>query len=155
MDDTLRINTMDDVLAVVKVIGRKGAPDETFIAGFDDERCLQVVLPVDLGGNNLAEWIAAIGELTLPGEGLLVVSRRPVGDGPVDRPEDEETWNHMVAACPSDGPVVLDWFVVAGRYAFSLAEFAQAPTGWDRWGIDFDLGKAPVPRRRRSSRGCH
>jgi hypothetical protein len=126
--DRLVVRTRDDALQIVAAIARRSSPGIDWVLGLRRDRTFQVAFPVD-ADPRLPELVALVAGVALPGEALLVVSDRS-GEAIADRPDDELTWEEMVGAATAVDVVLLDWFVVWGTRAFSIAEFAPTPAGW-------------------------
>jgi hypothetical protein len=52
------------------------------------------------------------------------------GETMADRPDDELAWEELVGQATAAGLELLDWWVIFGTQAFSVAEFAPTPAGW-------------------------
>lgn len=146
-DDTFELRHFRDVLELLAVTSQRSAAGDTFIVGFDLDHVMQLILPIEVEGQSLLEWVELLGELWAPGEGMLIVSDRS-DETPADRPTDEAEWDALAAACDRAEVVLLDWFVLHGTYTFALSQLGTHPPGWDEWGIATPLGKPAVHRRR-------
>ena len=60
---------------------------------------------------------------------LFVITDRS-GEVFADRPDDELVWMELVDLAAAAGFTLLDWFVVFGTMAFSVAEYAPRPAQW-------------------------
>ena len=66
----------------------------------------------------------------IPDLSAMVLFTDRTGEVPADRPDDELTWMELSAHAEAAGVSLLDWIVVWGRYAFSVAQFAPSPARW-------------------------
>lgn len=134
MEPEFRICHFTDILDLLAALAQRTEAGDTLALGFDEERFLTVGLPLDLSGASLPEFVKLFCGLWAPGEALLLVSNR-TGEVPANRPDDTQTWMEMTAQCSAEDVVLLDWFVIWERSAFSLAETAPTPAGWTEWGF--------------------
>ncbi len=72
---------------------------------------------------------AAAGGLR-PGDAIMLVSNR-TGEVPADRPDDELVWEELVGTALAHGVVLVDWWVLCGTQAFSIAEHAPTAPAYD------------------------
>jgi hypothetical protein len=131
----LRVANTRDAAELTAAIGLRTAPGETVIAAFDRQQRLQVVVPIALGENSLLEYVDLFCQIALPRESLFIVSNRS-GELPADRPSDEADWEALAACCEKAEVYLLDWWIQSETYAFSAAEFASTPPGWQHWNIE-------------------
>jgi hypothetical protein len=119
-----------DAMAVVKSAG-KMLPAGTNLIVFLDEAGRYVTHWSVVDGDDDLEFVVD-GTCELappPATGAFLVSVR-TGEVPADRPGDERPWCELGGIAEDAGIDLLDWFVVCGTIAFSVAEHAEVPAGW-------------------------
>jgi hypothetical protein len=83
----------------------------------------------------LTEVVDAVAQHLQPGDGVMLVSNR-TGEEPADRPDDELVWEELVGTAAARGVGLLDWWVLWGTTAFSIAEHAPTPASYDAPALD-------------------
>jgi hypothetical protein len=122
--------TAADALAVAKSVRKADIRGSATFVLVDDDRRIVDLICVDDGGEHLAELVELLCRVDDDeATGLFIVTDR-TGEVPADRPDDELVWMELVDIAACGGVTLLDWFVVWGRKAFSVAEFAPIPPQW-------------------------
>jgi hypothetical protein len=96
----------------------------------DDDRRLVDFFVVEDGAEQLIYVIERIVEADWPEVTALFLVTDRTGEVPADRPDDELVWMELASLASFYGVTLLDWFVVWGTNAFSVAEFAPVPAQW-------------------------
>jgi hypothetical protein len=119
-----------DATVLLQSVSRADRRGSATVVLLDEDRRLVDLLMVDDGGDELLAVVRAVCEALIPDvtDMLLVTDRS--GETPCDRPDDELVWMELVELTDSWDITLLDWFVVSGRYSFSVAEFAPTPAQW-------------------------
>ena len=126
----LVVRSAFDALTVVGSAGRVLPPGTNLVVHLDDDGRFLDHWPVTDSDDHLEFVIAATCELASPEvRGAFLVSNRS-GQVPADRPDDERRWCELGAIAEDAGIDLLDWLVVCGTVAFSVAEHAAIGAGW-------------------------
>ncbi len=128
VDTGWRLTGPDDGPALCAVVARRLEPGIDVVLGFDPAGWLELVVPL-APDEPLAACVDLLAQSVDREWSLIVVSNR-TGEFPADRPGDELVYEEMRGAVLAHDVVLLDWFVVWGTKAFSLAEFAPSGHGW-------------------------
>jgi hypothetical protein len=96
----------------------------------DEDRRLVDLYVVEDGDAELRRLVEAVCEADIPDVTDMVLISDRTGEEPADRPDDELLWMELVELAEDWDVVLLDWFVLAGRYSFSVAEYAPIPAQW-------------------------
>ncbi len=126
----LVVRSAYDALVVVKSAGRALERGTNLIVFLDEAGRFVTNWPVTDSDDEL-EFVVAATCAMAPDEvvGAFLVSVR-TGEAPADRPDDERRWCALGELAADAGIDLLDWFVVSGTVAFSIAEHAVVPAGW-------------------------
>lgn len=127
-DAEVYVRDREEGIALAAASARRHPRGAHLFVGLDRARQVRLFLPME-PSTPLAQTVAMLGELFLPGEALLIVSNR-TGEVPADRPDDELVWEEMLGAARSRRVVLLDWWILWGQKLFSAAEFSPSGPGW-------------------------
>lgn len=122
-------DTPDDARGFVAAVARHSRPGMVFAVCLDRRRRL-----VDFhclpGAHEAAEIVRVVQRCGHHRTcSLLLLSDR--SDEPVvSRPDDELTWEELCGQADAAGLALLDWWVLTGRHAYSVAELTPTPAGW-------------------------
>jgi hypothetical protein len=120
----------DDALRMAAAVSQRERPGSATLVFLDRNRELVDILVVEDGGDHLVEVLELVFTIDDRGAaGLFIITDRS-GEVPADRPDDELVWMELVDLAATAGITLLDWFVVFGTKAFSVAEFAPLPAQW-------------------------
>lgn len=128
LHDELVLNRATDAHQVLASCARTTPPGSVTLFFLDEERRICDLLCVTDGRENVRSLVDMICPF-VEARYLLIVSNRS-GQVLADRPDDELTWMELVGAASDHGQQLLDWFIVWGTYAFSVAEFAPLGAAW-------------------------
>jgi hypothetical protein len=133
-DDVLRrhlvIRSAYEALVVVRSAARVLPPGTNEVMFLDRSGRYVTHWAVEASDDELEFVVAATCSMAPEhATGAFLVSVRN-GQRPADRPGDEERWCVLVELARDAGIALLDWFVVTGTVAFSVAEHAAVPAGW-------------------------
>jgi hypothetical protein len=125
-----RFETAPDATVLLRSVSRAAQRGSATVVLLDEDRRLVDLVMVEDGSEELVAVVEAVCEALIPDvtDMLLVTDRS--GETPCDRPDDELVWIELVELTDSWDITLLDWFVVSGRYSFSVAEFAPIPAQW-------------------------
>jgi hypothetical protein len=123
-----RMRTPADAQALVAGLRDRVEPGIDVVLVFDDARHLVHAFPME-PGSSLPEAVAAAARGVAVGDALMIVSNRS-GQVPADRPDDELAWEELAGTAAAHGVVLVDWWVIWGTKAFSLAEHAPSGAGY-------------------------
>src|SRR4051794_15660139 len=135
LHDCFQFQTKADALAFVNCVSRRSNPGDVCTVFLDDDRRIVELFVLEQGETHLADFVDLACSLDEEDvTGLLLVSDR-TGQVPIDRPDDELTWQELVGVAADGGVTLYDWWVTAdGRWAYSLPQFAPTPAQWTRGG---------------------
>ncbi len=126
----LVVRSAYDALVFVKSAGKVLPTGSNLVVFLDDAGRFVTDWPVPDSDAQLEFVIAATCELAPDhATGAFLVSVR-TGEAPADRLDDERRWCALGEVAEDAGIDLLDWFVVCGTVAFSVAEHAVVPAGW-------------------------
>jgi hypothetical protein len=117
-------------MSLLKAIRRLDRPDSLTLVLVDDDRRLVDFFVVEDGAEQLVYVVERIVEADWPEVTALFLVTDRTGEVPADRPDDELVWMELASLASFYGVTLLDWFVVWGTTAFSVAEFAPVPAQW-------------------------
>jgi len=117
-------------LRLLKAIRRLDRPGSLTLVLVDDDRRLVDFFVVEDGAEQLVYVVERIVEADWPEVTALFLVTDRTGEVPADRPDDELVWMELASLASFYGVTLLDWFVVWGTTAFSVAEFAPVPAQW-------------------------
>jgi DNA repair protein RadC len=125
-----RFEAPSDALVLLRSLSREGQRGSATLVLLDEDRRLVDLFVVEGGDSQLRHITELVCQADMPDvTDMLIVSDR-TGEAPADRPDDELTWMELVDLAESWDITLLDWFVVTGRYSFSVAQFAPIPAQW-------------------------
>jgi hypothetical protein len=125
-----RFDAPSDVLVLLRSLSRLGQQGAATVVLLDETRRLVDLFVVEEGDSQLRRIVESLCEADIPDvTDILLVSDR-TGEVPADRPDDELKWMELVELAADYAITLLDWFIVAGRHSFSVAEFAPIPAQW-------------------------
>jgi hypothetical protein len=125
-----RFDTADDATDFVAEMARRSSPGTAVAVALDRQRRLVDFRPIEDGADHLPDvlrFIVLCGDRRT--EQVLLLTDR-TGETLADHPDDELLWEELVGLARSLGVHLLDWWVMFGTKAFSVAEFAPTPAGW-------------------------
>ena len=125
-----RFEAASDALVLLIGVSRAGKPGSATLVLLDEDRRLVDPLVVEDGGSQLRRLVQTACEADIPDVTDLRIVTDRTGEVPADRFDDELLWLDLVELAESLGINLLDWFVVSGRYGFSVAEHAAVPAQW-------------------------
>ena len=117
-------------LRLLKAIRRLDRPGSLTLVLVDEDRRLVDFFVVEDGAEQLVYVVERIVEADWPEVTALFLVTDRTGEVPADRPDDELVWMELASLASFYGVTLLDWFVVWGTTAFSVAEFAPVPAQW-------------------------
>jgi hypothetical protein len=117
-------------LSLLRAIRRLDRPGSLTLVLVDDDRRLVDFLVVEDGAEQLVYVVERILEADWPEVTALFLVTDRTGEVPADRPDDELVWMELASLASFYDVALLDWFVVWGTTAFSVAEFAPVPAQW-------------------------
>ena len=117
-------------LSLLRAIRRLDRPGSLTLVLVDDDRCLVDFFVVEDGAEQMIYVVEKIVEEDWPDVTAIVLVTDRTGEVPADRPDDELVWMELSSLATFYGVTLLDWFVVWGTNAFSVAEFAPVPAQW-------------------------
>ena len=111
-------------------VSQQEQPGSATLVFLNRDRGLVDIRVVEDGGDQLVEVLELVFTIDDSGaSGLFIITDRS-GEVYADRPDDELVWMELVDLAATVGITLLDWFVVYGTKAFSVAEFAPLPAQW-------------------------
>jgi hypothetical protein len=125
-----RFETASDVLALLKGVSKLGWSGAATLVLLDQDRRLVDLCVVEDGASELRSVVSAVceGDIADVTDMFLVTDR--TDEVCADQPDDELTWMELVELADSFDIALLDWFVISGRYAYSVSEHAPIPAQW-------------------------
>ena len=129
--DDWQLSGVADAPELCAAIGRNFVPGVDVVLAFDAAGWMELVVPLGVD-EPLEGCVDLVAQVVDRGSLLVVVSNR-THQVPADRPGDELVYEEIRGAALAHDVVLLDWFVIAGTKAFSLAEFAPSGPGWDQF----------------------
>jgi hypothetical protein len=125
-----RFEAASDVIALLKGVRQLDRPGAATVVLLDQDRRPVELFVVEDGDSELRTVVSAVGESDIADVTDMVLVTDRTGDDQVDQPDDELTWMELVELAGSYDIALLDWFVVWGRYAYSVSEHAPIPAQW-------------------------
>jgi hypothetical protein len=123
-------DSADEARSFVALLARRSEPGMAIAICLDEKRRLLDFRPVAGGGDHLADVLAFVQVLGHEEtQAVLLLSDRSE-EVMADRPDDELVWEELVGQATAAGLVLLDWWVLFGTQAFSIAEHAPTPAAW-------------------------
>jgi hypothetical protein len=111
-------------------VSRLDRPGAAVLVLLDQDRRFVDVFVVEDGGSELRTVVSFACESDIAdATDILLVTDR-TGEVCADHPDDELTWMELVELAASFDIALVDWFVVSGRYAYSVSEHAPIPAQW-------------------------
>ena len=111
-------------------VSQQKQPGSATLVFLNRNRGLVDIRVIEDGGDQLVEVLELVFTIDDRGaSGLFIITDRS-GEVSADRPDDELVWMELVDLAGTVGITLLDWFVVYGTRAFSVAEFAPLPAQW-------------------------
>ena len=126
----LVVQTVQDFLPLLRSLRKLDIPGCVSVVFLRHDRRFYDSLTVTDGGDRVAQVFAHLLNIDDPKIGAMVLATDRTGEVPADRSDDEFHWTGMHEAASHCGIDLLDWFVVWGSKAFSVAEHATIPAGW-------------------------
>lgn len=120
--------TTEDAMFFVAGFSRLAIPGSALLVLVDEDRLLLDIVTVVDGAEHPHDLVRFAWLYSDARSIFLAVNR--TGQAPADRPDDELTWLELRGQATAADLVLLDWFVVWGTKAFSIAEHAPAPAAW-------------------------
>jgi len=123
----------EDALGILLLGGNPEVAGVTCLLLDDLHRCLTCL---DVGGRGDADAVSAVAELLIgaaerePDFGAVVISSCSPGRTHHPLPEEERMFAELLDVFDDVGILLVDWFVIAGGYATSLAEHTGTPWRW-------------------------
>lgn len=154
------IRSAHDALVVVRSVGKTVPPGTNTIVFLDADGRFVTNWSVVDSDDGLEEVVAVTCQMApVEATAAFLVSNR-TGQEPADRPDDESRWQRLGEIAEDSGVDLLDWLVVWGRAAFSLAEHAPVAAGWpstvdavtEHPELRLDPERAPAPHKTRRGR---
>ena len=119
-----------DALRMAAAVSQREQSGSATLVFLNRNRGLVDILVVEDGADQLVEVLELVFTIDDRGAaGLFIITDRS-GEVSADRPDDELVWMELVDLAATAGITLLDWFVVFGTKAFSIAEFAPLPAQW-------------------------
>lgn len=125
-----RFEGASDVLVLLKSLSKLGQQGSATLVLLDEDRRLVDLYVVEDGDAELRRLVETVCEADIPDVTDIVLISDRSGSESADRPDDELLWMELVELAEDWDIVLLDWFVLAGRYSFSVAEYAPIPAQW-------------------------
>lgn len=126
----LSVTCPTDVYPLLKSIGKCGPVGAVTIVFVDKKGRFFDMLTVADGDDHVVDIVTRLLPCLDRRIAAIVLASDRTGEAPADRPSDEERWCFIATAARFHSVTMLDWFVVWGDKAFSVAEFATVPAGW-------------------------
>ena len=118
-------------LFMLKVGLRYSTPGSVMVVYLRPDRRVHDLLLIQGGGEELLDDLIYVTcSPDEPEAASLFIATDRTGEVPADRPDDELRWMELHANAAEGETELLDWFIVWGTAAFSVAEFAPIPPGW-------------------------
>ena len=117
-------------MRMAAAVGQQKLPGSATLVFLDRNRGLVDIRVIEDGGDPLVEVLEMVFTIDDSGASNLFIITDRSGDVSADRPDDELVWMELVDLAATAGVTLLDWFVVYGTRAFSVAEFAPLPAQW-------------------------
>ncbi len=120
----------EEATSFVAAMARRSEPGMAIAVCLDERRRLLDFRPIVDGADHLDDVLRFVqhGGHHRTHAVLLLTDR--TGESLVDRPDDELLWEELVGQADAAGFDLLDWWVMFGTQAFSVAEFAPTPARW-------------------------
>jgi hypothetical protein len=125
-----RFEAASDLPVLLKSLSRLGQHGSATLVLLDEDRRLVDLYVVEDGDAELRRLVETVCEADIPDVTDMVLISDRSGSESADRPNDELLWMELVELAEDWDIVLLDWFVLAGRYSFSVAEYAPIPAQW-------------------------
>jgi hypothetical protein len=125
-----RFDTAEEATEFVAAMARRSSPGMAVAIALDRHRRLVDFRPVDDGAEHLPDvlrFLVVCGDRRT--ESVLLLTDR-TGEPLADHPDDELLWEELVGLADALGVRLVDWWVMFGTKAFSVAEFAPTPAAW-------------------------
>lgn len=126
----LVVQSATDFFPLLKSLRKLDIPGCVSVVFLRPDRRFYDSITVTDGGCRVPQVVSHLLNIEDPKVGAIVLASDRTGEVPADRPDDEFDWVGMHEAASHCGIDLLDWFVVWGTKAFSVAEFAPVPAGW-------------------------
>jgi NaMN:DMB phosphoribosyltransferase len=123
-------SSADDAMRMAAAVGQRKLPGSATLVLLNRNRGLVDIRVIEDGGDQLVAVLEMVFTIDDSGASSLFIITDRSGEVYADRPDDELVWMELVDLAATAGFTLLDWFVVYGTMAFSVAEFAPLPAQW-------------------------
>ncbi len=122
--------TADDACRFVAEMAVRSEPGMAVAICLDHRRRLLDFRPVVDGADHLSDVLAFVDLLGDRRTASVLLLSDRTGDLIADRPDDELVWEELVGQADARGLTLIDWWILYGSHAFSIAEHAPTPARW-------------------------